>query len=283
VDEMERGDHAGLVIGNSAENFSAGANLALLLEAARAGRFDEIEGMIRRFHRAALRIRYAAKPVVAAVRGLALGGGLELPLSCHRIQAASESYMGLVELGVGLIPAGGGSREMACRAAEALPATVKGELFPFVRRAFEAIGRARSSRSAMEARSMGYLRESDGISMNRDRVLGDARAVVLGLAEMGFRPPPARDAVRVLGRPGIGELDVIIHLLRSAGEITDHDALIARKLARVLCGGEVDDDVPVSEQHLLDLELEVFLSLLGEPRTLERIDHMLKTGKPLRN
>ncbi len=283
VDEMERGEHAGLVIGNCSENFSAGANLAQLLEAARGGRFAEIEAMIRRFHGSALRIRYAAKPVVAAVRGLGLGGGLEIPLSCHRIQAAAESYIGLVELGVGVIPAGGGTREMACRAAEAVPPGTKADLFPHVRRAFETIGRARASRSGLEARTMGFLRESDGISMNRDRVLGDARAVVLGLAEMGFRPPPPRDAVRVLGRPGIAELAAIIHLLRSAGEITEHDALIAGKLARILCGGEVDEDVTVSEQHLLDLELEAFLSLLGEPKTQERIDHMLKTGKPLRN
>jgi 3-hydroxyacyl-CoA dehydrogenase len=283
LDELEGGGYRGLVIGNGAENFSAGANLAEILNAAKEKRWEPISGMIRRFHQCALRIRYSPLPVVAAVRGLALGGGLEIPLACHRVQAAAESYLGLVELGVGVIPAGGGTRELACRAAEAVPPGVETDLFPFVRRAFETIGRARTSGSGLEARTLGYLREADGISMNRDRVLGDAKALVLELSEAGFRPPPERRRVRVVGAPGLAELKVIIHLLRSAGEITEHDALVAGKLAHVLCGGEVDDDAPVSEEYLLSLELEAFLSLLGEPKTLERIEHMLKVGKPLRN
>ncbi len=283
VEEAERGDYAGLVIGNGADNFSAGANIAELKAAAEGRQWKAIESMIRKFHQCALRLRYSAKPVAAAVRGLCLGGGCEIPLACHRVQAAAETYLGLVELGVGLIPAGGGTREMACRAAEAIPPGVEVDLFPFLRRAFETIVRGRMSASGLEARNLGFLREGDGISMNRDRVLADAKSAVLAMAEPGFRPPRRRQAVRVAGASGLAELKVIIHLFHSAGEASDHDALLATKLAYVLCGGDVDDGVTVSEEHLLDLERETFLSLLGEPKTLERIGHMLKTGKPLRN
>jgi 3-hydroxyacyl-CoA dehydrogenase len=283
VEEVERGDYAGLVIGNSADNFSAGANIAELKAAAEARQWKAIDSMIRKFHQCALRLRYSAKPVAAAVRGLCLGGGCEIPLACHRVQAAAETYLGLVELGVGLIPAGGGTRELACRAAEALPPGVEADLFPFLRRAFETIVRGRMSGSGLEARNLGFLREGDGISMNRDRILADAKSAVLAMAEAGFRPPRRRQAVRVAGASGLAELKVIIHLFHSAGEASDHDALLATKLAYVLCGGDVDDGVTVSEEHLLDLERETFLSLLGEPKTLERIGHMLKAGKPLRN
>ncbi len=283
VDEAERGGYAGLVIGNDGPHFSAGANIAELAGAAREKRWDSIAGTIRKFHEVALRLRYSSKPVVAAVRGLSLGGGCEIPLACHRVQAAAETYMGLVELGVGLIPAGGGTRELACRAAESIPPGVETDIFPFVRKAFETIGMGRTSTSAMEARSMGLLREGDSISMDRERTLADAKAQVLCLAATGFRPPRSRLAVRVAGAAGLAEIRVFIHLLRSAGEISEYDAFLAGKLALVLCGGEIDEDVSVSEQHFLDLEREVFVSLLGEQKTLDRIDHMLKTGKPLRN
>ena len=283
VDAAERGPYAGLVIGTAADYFSAGANLADMLKSAEEKRFAEIESMIRKFHGCAMRLRYARKPIVSAVRGLALGGGCEIPLASHRVQAAAETYTGLVELGVGLIPAGGGTRELACRAAESLPPGVEVDLFPFVRKAFETIALGKTSSSAMDARSMGILRAVDGISMDRERILADACAVVSQLAATGFRPPRPRTEVRVVGASGLAELQVIIHLLRSSGNASEYDAHLATKLAGVLCGGEIDEEFPVSEEYLLDLEREAFLSLLGEKKTHERIAHMLKVGKPLRN
>jgi 3-hydroxyacyl-CoA dehydrogenase len=222
-------------------------------------------------------------PVVAAVQGIALGGGCEIPLACAQVQAAAETSMGLVELGVGLIPAGGGAREMACRAAEAVPASVQADFFPWLRRYFEAIGQAKTSSCAEEARSLGYLRLQDAISMNPQRVLADAKRAVLHLAANGYKPPRRRTAIRVAGEPGMAELAVVLHQHHEAGYASDYDVFLGKKLAYVMCGAEVDAGDTVSEEHLLDLEREVFLSLLGEAKTLERIAYTLKTGKPLRN
>ncbi len=283
IDEVERGNHAGLIVGNQASNFSLGANLVGLSSAAAERKFDAIDTMIRDFHATALRMRYAAKPVVTAIQGMTLGGGCELALAAARVQAASETNAGLVELGVGLIPAGGGTREMACRASEAVPGSVSADSFAWIRSYFDNIATAKTSSSAAEARSLGYLRDCDGISMNRDRVLADAKRTVLHLAEGGYRPPRPRREVRVAGAPGIAELNVILHQFHEAGFASDYDVLVASKLAHVLCGGDVDQEFPVSEQYLLDLEREVFLSLCGEPKTLERIAYTLKNGKPLRN
>ena len=283
IDEAESGNWAGIVIGNQAEHFCAGANLAKLAEAAKENRFGDIEAMIGRFHRTALRIRYSTKPVVVTTQGFALGGGCEIPLASQHVQAYAETYMGLVELGVGLIPAGGGTRELACRAHEAVPTSVPADIFPFVRRAFEIVGKAAVSSSAEEARSFGYLRESDGITMNRDRALNDAKRVVIAKAELGYRPPPERRAVRVVGRGGLAEFKSAIYQWREAKFISEYDAYLGEKLAYVLCGGDVDDTVTVSEDYLLGLERQVFLELCGQPKTHERIEHMLKTGKPLRN
>jgi 3-hydroxyacyl-CoA dehydrogenase len=283
IDDAERGRYEGVVVGNQAANFSAGANLVELSAAAREKRWDAISAMIRAFHETALATRYAPKPVVVAVHGLTLGGGCELALAGARVQAAAEVNMGLVELGVGLIPAGGGTRELACRASEAVPPSVGADFFPFLRAYFEVVGQAKVSQSAADARAMGYLRDADRISMNRDRVLADARATVLWLAEGGYRPPRRRRAVRVAGRPGFAEIEVMIRQYQAAGWLSDHDVLVAKKFAYALCGGDVDPEHAVSEEHLLDLELEAFLSLLGEEKTLERIAHTLKTGKPLKN
>jgi 3-hydroxyacyl-CoA dehydrogenase len=283
IDEAERGPWEGVVIGNQAEHFSAGANIAQLAESAKAKKWDAIDAMIRGFHRTALRMRYAQKPVVATTQGYALGGGCEIPLAAHHVQASAETYMGLVELGVGLIPAGGGTRELACRAHEAVPAAVPAGIFPFVRRAFGNIGQGTISTSAAEARELGFLRESDGISMNRDRALADAKRIVLYLAALGFAPPPRRMAVRVVGRPGRAEIESALYQWKEARYISEYDAYLGGKLAYVISGGDVDDDVTVSEEYLLDLEREVFKQLCGQPKTLERIEHMLKTGKPLRN
>ena len=283
VDAAEQGGYAGLVIGNQAPNFSVGANIKELASAALEKDWKAIEGMIRGFHATALKLRYSSIPVVCAVQGMALGGGCEIPLACDAIQAAAETYIGLVELGVGLIPAGGGTREMACRAAEAVPPGYPVDSFGFLMRYFENIAMAKTSGSAAEARQLGYLRPVDGISMNRDRALCDARTRVLAIAAEGYRPPCPRHSVKVAGGAGIAELQILLSQYSGGGFISEYDEFLAGRFAYALCGGNIDAEFPVSEQYLLDLECEVFLGLLGEQKTLDRISHTLKTGKPLRN
>ena len=283
VDAAEQGGYAGLVIGNQAPNFSVGANIKELASAALEKDWKTIEGMIRGFHATALKLRYSSIPVVCTVQGMALGGGCEIPLACDAIQAAAETYIGLVELGVGLIPAGGGTREMACRAAEAVPPGYPVDSFGFLMRYFENISMAKISGSAAEARQLGYLRPVDGISMNRDRALCDARTRVLAIAAEGYRPPCPRHSVKVAGGAGIAELQILLSQYSGGGFISEYDEFLAGRFAYALCGGNIDAEFPVSEQYLLDLECEVFLGLLGEQKTLDRISHTLKTGKPLRN
>ena len=283
VDAAEQGGYAGLVIGNQAPNFSVGANIKELASAALEKDWKAIEGMIRGFHATALKLRYSSIPVVCTVQGMALGGGCEIPLACDAIQAAAETYIGLVELGVGLIPAGGGTREMACRAAEAVPPGYPVDSFGFLIRYFENIAMAKTSGSAAEARQLGYLRPVDGISMNRDRALCDARTRVLAIAAEGYRPPCPRHSVKVAGGAGIAELQILLSQYSGGGFISEYDEFLAGRFAYALCGGNIDAEFPVSEQYLLDLECEVFLGLLGEQKTLDRISHTLKTGKPLRN
>ncbi len=280
VVEAERNFQA-LVVGNEAANFSAGANVMLLLLEAQEGNWDEIDLMVRAFQGATSALRFAAVPVVVAPAGLALGGGCEVVLHGDRVQAAAESYIGLVEVGVGLIPAGGGTKEMLARAVEALPPGA--DLLPATQRVFETIGFARVAGSAPDARRLGYLRGVDAISMNRDRLLWDARQHALDRVREGYQAPQPRTAIRVGGEGIRAALHLGVHLAWRAGRLSDHDALIGRKLAGILSGGQVPHATTVSEQHLLDLEREAFVSLCGEPRTLERIAHTLKTGKTLRN
>ena len=272
---------AALVVGNESSNFTAGANLMLVLLEAQEENWDDLDLMVRAFQQATLGLRYSGVPVVVAPAGLALGGGCEIALHGDRIQAAAETYIGLVEAGVGLIPAGAGTKEMTLRAAEATPPG--GDLLPAVQRAFEAIGFAKVSTSAPHARQLGYLQPADGITMNRDRLLSDAKAHALQRAAGGYQPPVVPTAIRVGGDAVLAPLKLGIHLAWRAGRITDHDALIGRKLATIMTGGTLPNPTVVSEQHLLDLEREAFLSLLGERKTQERIHHTLKTGKPLRN
>jgi 3-hydroxyacyl-CoA dehydrogenase len=271
-----------LVIGNDGANFSAGANLTLLLMEAQEGNWDEIDLMIRTFQAASRDLQYADVPVVACPAGLTLGGGCEIVLHADRVQAASESYIGLVEAGVGLIPAGGGTKEMLVRAVEGLvaPAT---DLLPAVQSVFETIGFAKVSTSAEDARRLGFLRPVDCITMNRERLMADAKALALERVREGYRKPAPRLAITVGGEGILAALKLGIHLARRAGRISDHDAVIGRALAWILAGGALPHQTVVSEQHLLDLEREAFLRLCGERKTLERIQHTLKTGKPLRN
>lgn len=272
---------AALVVGNEAANFTAGANLMLVLLEAQEANWEDLDLMVRAFQQTTLGLRYASVPVVVAPAGLCLGGGCEIVLHADRIQATAEAYIGLVEAGVGLIPAGGGTKEMTMRAADATPAG--GDLLPAVQRAFESIGFAKVSTSAAQARQLGYLRSVDGVTMNRDRLLDDAKARALQRVADGYQPPVTPTAVRVGGDAVLAPLKLGIHLAWRAGRISDHDALIGRKLATIMAGGLLPHPTVVTEQHLLDLEREAFLSLLGERKTLERIQHTLKTGKPLRN
>jgi 3-hydroxyacyl-CoA dehydrogenase len=280
IAEAERNGVA-LVVGNDAVNFSAGANLMLLLLEAQEGNWADIDLMVRSFQAATSALRYARIPVVVAPAGLTLGGGCEVALHGFRVQAAAETYMGLVEVGVGLIPAAGGTKELLARAVENL--LPRADLLPHVQRVFETIGLARVSTSALDARAIGYLRDVDGISMNRERVMWDAKQHALALVRDYYQPPPRRTSVRVGGDSVRAALELGIHLAHRAGRISEYDVVIGRALAGVLAGGALPHDTTLSEQHLLDLEREAFLKLCGQRKTLERIQHMLKTGKLLRN
>jgi 3-hydroxyacyl-CoA dehydrogenase len=275
-------NYTALVVGNDAPNFSAGANLMLLLLEAQEGNWDDIDLMVRAFQGATQALRYSPVPVVVCPAGLTLGGGCEMALHADRVQAAAETYMGLTEVAVGLIPAGGGTKEMLARSVEQAPGP-HADLMPFVQRAFETIGFGKVSTSAADAIRIGYLRDADTTSMNRDRLIADAKAVALERAREGYRPPAPRTSIRVGGDGVVAALKLGVHLAWRAGRISDHDALIGRTLATILAGGSLPHETTVCEQYLLDLEREAFLKLCGERKTLERIQHTLKTGKPLRN
>jgi 3-hydroxyacyl-CoA dehydrogenase len=274
--------YAGLVIATEGPHFSAGANLMLLLLAAQEGEWDDIDLMVRGFQRATMTLRRSPVPVVAATAGLALGGGCEIAIHCDRVQAAAETYIGLVEVGVGLIPAGGGTKEMLARAMEDMPDPA-GDVQPHVQRVFETIGFARVSTSAPHARQLRYLRDVDPMTMNRERVVADAKRTVLTRVAAGYQPPPVRTAIPVGGPDVYAVLALGVHLAYRAGRISGHDAVIGRHVARILTGGDVPHRTTLTEQQLLDLEREAFLKLTGERKTLERIAHTLKTGKTLRN
>jgi 3-hydroxyacyl-CoA dehydrogenase len=281
VREAER-NFAALVVGNDAPHFSAGANLMLLLLEAQEENWDDIDLIIRQFQQSTMGLRYSKVPVVVAPAGLALGGGCEICLHGDRVQAAGETYMGLVEVGVGLIPAGAGTKEMVARAAEQM-APGSTDFLPTIQRAFELIGFAKTSASGPDAQRLGYLRPVDAITMNRDRLMADAKARALQRVRDGYQPPPPRMAIPVGGSTVAAALKLGVHLAWRAGRISDHDALIGRKLATIMAGGDVPHPTTVTEQRLLDLEREAFLSLVAERKTQERIQHTLKTGKPLRN
>jgi 3-hydroxyacyl-CoA dehydrogenase len=271
-----------LVIGNDSPNFSAGANLMLVLLEAQEGNWDELDMMIRAFQQANMALRYSPVPVIAAPAGLALGGGTEIPLHADRVQAAAETYMGLVEVGVGLIPAGGGTKEMLVRAMSQLP-TPQSDPLPYVSKAFETVALAKVSASGPDAQRLGYLAPTDAFTMNRERLMADAKATALDRVREGYHLPPPRASIPVGGESVTAALNLGVHLMWRAGRASDHDARLGRKLAHIFGGGNLPHATTVTEQYLLDLEREAFMSLLGERKTLERIQHTLKTGKPLRN
>jgi 3-hydroxyacyl-CoA dehydrogenase len=271
-----------MVIANQAPNFSVGANLMLLLIGAQEGEWDDIHLAVRQFQRCNLAIKYAPGPVVVAPQGMALGGGCEISLHGARIHAAAETYLGLVETGVGLIPAGGGTKEMLIRANEHAAGGSDLDLFHALRPIFENVAMAKVSMSGEEARLLGYLRSSDLIAMNRDRQVADAKQTALALVRAGYHPPAPAE-VRALGEEFLAAAKLAIHMMVRGEYATAHDAVVATKLAYVLAGGGITLPQAVPEDYLLDLEREAFVSLCGERKTQERIAHTLRTGKPLRN
>ena len=282
-------DFEAMVIANQAVNFSVGANLMLVLVAAQEQEWDELHLAVKQFQNVNLAIKYAPKPVVCAPQGLALGGGCEVSLHGAKIQAAAEAYMGLVEAGVGLIPGGGGTKEMMIRANEHA-AGGDLDLFHALRPVFETIAMAKVGTSAEECRELGYLRREDGVSINRDRLVADAKESALALARSGYQSRAATwqegaqtTRIKVLGEQFLSAAKLAIHMLQRGGYASDYDAHVGRKLANILAGGALTLPQMVSEQYVLDLEREAFVSLCGEKKTQERIAHTLKTGKPLRN
>ncbi|HME11909.1 MAG TPA: 3-hydroxyacyl-CoA dehydrogenase NAD-binding domain-containing protein, partial [Candidatus Acidoferrum sp.] len=282
-------DFEAMVIANQATNFSVGANLMLVLVGAQEQEWDELHMAVKQFQNVNLAIKYARKPVVVAPQGMALGGGCEVGLHGARIQAAAESYMGLVEAGVGLIPGGGGTKEMLIRANELAGSGDDLDLFHALRPIFETIAMAKVGTSAEENRELGFLRREDGVSMNGSRLVGDAKEVALSLVRGGWKPLAASwqegaqsTQIKVLGESFLTAAKLGIHMLQRGGYASDYDAHVARKLANILAGGALSAPQPVSEQYVLDLEREAFVSLCGEKKTQERIAHTLKTGKPLR-
>jgi 3-hydroxyacyl-CoA dehydrogenase len=283
-------DFDAMVIANQATNFSVGANLMLVLIGAQEQEWDELHMAVKQFQNVNLAIKYAQKPVVAAPQGMALGGGCEISLHAAKIHAATEAYIGLVETGVGLIPGGGGTKEMLIHANENAASGDDLDLFHALKPVFENIAMAKVGTSAEECRDLGYLRRSDNVSMNRERLVADAKRTALALARGGWKPAATSwqegaqtTQIKVLGESFLAAAKMVIHLMVRGGYASDYDAHVARKLGNILAGGALSAPQMVSEQYVLDLEREAFVSLCGEKKTQERIAHTLKTGKPLRN
>ncbi len=273
-----------MVIANHGENFSAGANLLLLLMEIQGGNFEKVETMVDEFQKCCMRIKYCEKPVVIAPAGLALGGGAEMTLSSPKVRAAGELYLGLVEVGVGLVPAGGGCKEMILRGIGNIPQDVQADPMPFLQKAFETVAMAKVCTSAREAFDQGFLRDGiDGLSINRDFLIHDAKKTSLAMAIEGYRPAVRRTRVKVPGRSAMAIFEYALYTMHAGGYISEYDSHIGKKLARIFAGGDVPPGSYVDEQYLLDLERESFLSLCGEKKTVERIQHMLMKNRPLRN
>jgi 3-hydroxyacyl-CoA dehydrogenase len=280
--ELAEKDYRGLVVSNEGDNFSAGANLGLIFSMAVEQDWDEIDRAVRVFQNANMRVRYSSIPVVVAPHNLALGGACEMSMHSDKVQAHAETYMGLVEFGVGLIPGGGGTKEMAVRISDSF---IEGDIeLPALREKFLTIGQAKVSTSANEAFDLGYLRKGhDEITINRSRLLTDAKASAIRIAEEGYTQPVLRADIKVLGKQGLGLIYVGADTMFSGNYMSEHDKKISLKLGNVICGGDLSAPALVTEQYLLDLEREAFLSLCGEKKTMERMQSILTGGKILRN
>ncbi|TQS76028.1 3-hydroxyacyl-CoA dehydrogenase [Ornithinibacillus gellani] len=281
IDEVEK-NYQGLVIGNQGKNFCVGANLALMLMEAQDDNFFELDLVVRQFQNMAMRIKYAEKPVVAAPFNMTLGGGAEVSLPAAAIQASSETYMGLVEFGVGLIPGGGGTKELYLKELRNLPHGIDFDLTKVANDVFEKVAMAKVSTSAAEAFENGYMDSGDAISINSDHLIYDAKQKVLALAGAGYQAPK-QEKIPVVGDAGYAAMLLGAKTLQFGGYASDHDVKIAEKIAYVLSGGRIKAGSLIDEQTMLDLEREAFLSLIGEPLTQQRMQHMLLKGKPLRN
>ena len=281
IDLTEK-NYQGLVIGNQAANFSVGANIGMIFMMAAEQEYDELNMAIKYFQDTMMRMRYSAIPTISAPHGMALGGGCEISLHADKVVAAAETYMGLVEFGVGVIPGGGGSKEMALRASDTFR---KGDVqLNVLQENFLTIGTAKVATSAYEAFDLGLLQKGkDVVVVNKDRQIAEAKKHAILMAEAGYTQPIARKDVLVLGKQALGAFMVATDSMQASRFISKHDQKIANKLAYVMAGGDLSEPTKVSEQYLLDIEREAFLSLCTERKTLERIQHMLKTGKPLRN
>lgn len=281
IDEVEA-NYKGLVIGNQGKNFCVGANLGMILMEAQDDNIFELDYVVRAFQKTMRRIKYSKKPVVAAPFGMTLGGGAEVCLPAARIQASMETYMGLVEVGVGLIPGGGGNLALYEKTLENLPNGVEIDLQAVANKVFETIAMAKVSTSAEEARENNFLNKQDGISVNPDHLIYDAKQVALQLYESGYKPP-VKKKIKVAGAPGYATLLLAAQNLHTGGYISDHDLKIAKKLAFVIAGGLVPYGTEVPEEYLLNLERQAFLELVANQKSQQRMQHMLVTGKPLRN
>jgi 3-hydroxyacyl-CoA dehydrogenase len=280
--EIAEQNFKGLVIGNDGQNFSAGANLAMMFMLATEQEYDEIDMAVRMFQKSTMRIRYSAVPVVAAPHGMTLGGGCEVCLHSDRVIAGAETYIGLVEVGVGIIPAGGGTKEMTLRASDSYQKDMVE--MTILQEKFMNIAMAKVATSAQKAFGLGIFREGgDRFVVNQSRVIQEAKKAVLELSDIGYTQPQERCDIKVLGRSALSTLLLGAYSFYNAKYISEHDKKIAEKLAYVMCGGDLTAPSLVSEQYLLDLEREAFLSLIGEKKTMERIQSILTTGKPLRN
>ncbi len=283
VDVVEAGDYRGMVICNGGKNFSVGANLGEMVAHAEQKRFDRMDGLIVNFQQMIQRVHYSAKPVVVATHGRVLGGGCELTLACASPVAAAESYIGLVELAVGLIPGGCGTMRMAAISHERASSEQDSHVQPFLTRAFETVAMAKVSNSAYQAREYGFLPPGSPVVMNQDHRLRAARQEVLRLSNQAYAPPPVRNGIRVLGQPARARFEVTTYNMLRSGFISEYDRYLANRFAYVLTGGDLSGPANVHEDYLLELEREVFVALTGEQKTRERIYSILRTNRPLRN
>jgi len=275
-------DFRAMVVANEGEHFCVGANLLLVVMSASQGQWDAIRDMVKNYQYATQKMKYARVPVVVAPYGMTLGGGLELCMGGAAVQAAAETYSGLVEVGVGLIPGGAGTMNMLWRALEGIPEGANVNTYEYVTQVFKNIALAKVATSAEEAKGLGYFRKTDGVSFDRARQLYEAKQRAIGMAEGGYHPPVPR-AYRLPGESGIATLGMMVDTLVAGGYASEHDAKIARKLATVLCGGVGGATREVTEDEILELEREAFVSLCGEPKSTERMQYMLMNNKPLRN
>jgi len=280
---LEEGKYEAAVVANHAENFSVGANIFMILMAINNDQTASVEEMVKAFQDANMRMKYCPRPVVSAPAGMALGGGCEITMHGQKVVGAAESYIGLVELGVGLIPSGGGTKEMVLRMAEGIRGGAKPALLQFAQKAFENIAMAKVSIGFKEAQDLGIIRTTDIMVTNRDLLIHTAKEVALGMAKEGFNPGKPKTDIPVAGESAYAAFIVALEGMKNAGYISEYDKYIASKLGYVIAGGKRAEWQTISEQELLDLEREVFMHLLGQEKTKDRISYMLMNNKPLRN